>query len=240
MLPSLSSFPMNTPLIIFFHCLFRIDREHLPNSRPIVHEQMTALKSSGLEDAANEIYIGINGDRSSAVHAAGLLPKKAMVTYHGVESRNENMTIVLIEEWLKRYSKEAYVLYFHAKGSTHPANDPLRTPWRKCMMRHTVHNWRLCVSALDSGVEATGCHWMTPPSTPPGHFIFGGNFWWAKASFLRTLPSIYERDRIKESGIKAYESRYESEVWIGNGQRPPAVKDFHPNWNPSLISTCIA
>lgn len=227
-------------IVIFYHTAFRIGTQHLISSRPIVHEQMTALRTSGLENSASEIYVGVNGDATSAVHSDGLLPTKSVVSYHGVDSRNENLTLVMIEEWLKKNTSEAYICYFHAKGCTHPLNDALRTPWRRCMNRHVIHNWRLCVEAIESGSEAAGCHWMIPPATPSGQFIFGGNFWWAKASFLRTLPSIYERARIKESGIGSLESRYESEVWIGNGPRPPIVKDFHPNWNPGLISTCVA
>lgn len=227
-------------IAIFYHGLFALGDppEILPNAAAIIWQQMEFIKVSGLLEAASEMHIGINGSIESEVFSKALLPEKSKITYHGLDSRNENLTLVMIEQWLKQNAGEAYVLYFHAKGCTHPINDGLRTPWRNCMTRHVIHNWRLCVAALNAGYDAAGCHWMTPPATPPGQFIFGGNFWWAKASFLRTLPSIYERARIKESGIKAFESRYESEVWIGNGPQPPRVKDFHPGWNPGLISTC--
>ena len=107
-------------------------------------------------------------------------------------------------------------------------------------MKNAVTNWRTCVADLDSGADAVGSHWMVPPETPIGQHIFAGNFFWAKASFLRTLPSIMDRERIKMSGIDSLDSRYESEVWLGNGPRIPKVKDYHgPNWNPSKIGTCV-
>jgi hypothetical protein len=107
------------------------------------------------------------------------------------------------------------------------------------MMKNAVQNWRTCVQDLDSGLESVGSHWMTGDQTPPGQSIWAGNFGWAKSAFLATLPSIMERDRIKLSGIDSIESRYESEVWIGNGPRLPKVKDYHgPNWNPSKMATC--
>lgn len=71
---------------------------------------------------------------------------------------------------------------------------------------------------------------MTGTDTPPGQSIWAGNFWWAKSDFLRTLPSIMNRERIKISGLGAAESRFESEVWIGNGPRLPRVRDYHPRW----------
>jgi hypothetical protein len=82
---------------------------------------------------------------------------------------------------------------------------------------------------MESGAESVGCHWLTGKSADHNQNLWGGNFFWAKASFLRTLPSIYERGIIKVSGIKSIESRYEAEVWIGNGARLPIVKDYHPD-----------
>ena len=96
------------------------------------------------------------------------------------------------------------------------------------MTKHLIANWRNCVTDMDQGVESVGCHWMTGLADGTQN-IWAGNFWWAKASYLLTLPSIFERDRIKESGISDIESRYESEVWIGNGKRLPTVKDYHPD-----------
>lgn len=227
-------------IAIFYHCLTHLGDppKLLPAATSIITGQMRLLKGSGLLDEADEFHVGINGGVESEPFVKSILPAKAQVAYHGLQSRNECSTIRMIEEWLPD-SDGWYVMYAHSKGSTHPAGDPHSTRWRGCMMRHVVTNWRLCVKALDEGYEAAGVHYMVPPATPAGQYIFGGNFWWAKASFLRTLPSIMERARIKESGINALESRYESECWIGNGGRPPKVKDFHgPFWNPSKIATC--
>lgn len=227
---------------IFYHCLFALGEppEILDNAVAVVRSQMELLQSCGLQDHADEIHVGINGGVESEYLAEAVLPERAVKTFHGLQCRNECRTIALIEQWLPGH--EGWnVLYFHAKGSTHPAADPFRTSWRNCMTRHVVANWRTCVADLAAGYEAVGCHWMTPPATPPGQNIFAGTFFWAKSDFLLTLPSIYERDRIKVSGIDAFESRYEAEVWLGNGPRIPRVKDYHgPHWNPSKINTCDA
>lgn len=228
------------PIAIFYHCLFFVEQDlPLGNAVNIVRGQMEQAKESGLLDAAAEFHVGINGGDESREVASRVLPQSAQIVMHGLQCKNECRTIRLLEEWLPGH-EDWYVLYFHAKGATHPAGDGFTGTWRACMMRHCVQNWRQCVNDLDEGYEAVGVHWMVPPATPVGQHIFAGTFFFAKASFLATLPSIMERDRIKLSGIDSADSRYEAEVWIGNGPRLPKVKDYHgPGWNPSRIQTCI-
>ena len=222
------------PIAIFYHCLFYLGEppKFMEASFPIVREQMQCLDNCGLLEAAQELEVGINGGLESWPIAAELIPKKATIRLHGLKSRNENSTLRLIEDWAPTH-KDWNVLYFHAKGATHTSRDPLRENWRSCMMRNLVSNWKQCVIDLDSA-DAVGCHWMTGDQTPPGQSIFAGNFWWATSDYLATIPSMLQRERIKVSGIHAPESRYESEVWIGNGSRFPKIKDYHPAW----IDTC--
>lgn len=227
------------PIAIFYHCLFFVgDRRQLtPSGIQIVNEQMESLIQTGLLDACQHFSVGINGGEESRVYASILIPHKATLFFHGLDSHNENSTLVNVESWLPGHPGWN-VLYFHSKGATWPYDDYTRSRWRGCMMRNVVANWRQCVKDLDSGFDSVGCHWMTPPATPVGQRIWAGTFWWATSDYLLTLPSIMNRDRIKVSGLKHRDSRYESEVWIGNGQFPPRINDYHPNWNPGKVSTC--
>lgn len=226
------------PIAIFYHCLFFIDGKPLAAAPGIVAEQMNALAMTGLLDAAQFMLVGVNGGDESVDLVEKLIPKKAQVVYHGQQCRNEVRTVIELEKWLPGHS-DWLVFYFHSRGASHPPGDDFTTTWRRCMMKHDVFNWRTCVKDLET-YEAVGCHWMEPPATPVGQYIFAGTFYWARASFLLTLPSILDRDRIKVSGIDAHESRYEAEVWLGNGPRPPKWKDYHGDghWNPSKIGTC--
>lgn len=224
------------PVAIFFHCLFRLGSpsHFVERAGEIVQEQMHVLKECGLLDAADEMIVGINGGVESKWPAFIFLPKKAKLVFHGLECRNENLTIVQIEKWVKSHLGW-HVLYFHCKGATSkPEERGLNDNWRACMMRNIIVNWRTCVEDLENGYDCVGCHYMSGDQTPPGQSIFAGNFWMARSDYLATLPSIYERDRIKESGIGALESRYESEVYLFNGPIHPAVKDYHHAW----INTC--
>lgn len=214
---------------IFYHTLFYKDSQHnlLPSARDITIDQMAELQSSGLLDTASEIIIGVNGGIESEELANTILPQKAKLIYHGIENKNENLTICEIENWVPAHN-DHLVLYFHCKGGSRSLNDRKSTDWRNCMMTNLITNWKQCIDDLNSGYDAVGCHWFTPPITPPGHKIFGGNFWWATAPFLSTRNSIRNTARCKQSGIGETISRYEAEVWIGNGTTTPNIKDYHP------------
>lgn len=213
-------------IAIFYHCLFYLDQTLRMSAVNVVRNQMYQLEHSGLLTEATHVFCGINGGSESDNIANLVLPVKADRILHGLDSRAENLTIVAIENWVKTNPGWA-VLYLHAKGATHdPASDygKFSGRWRECMMKHLVANWRVCLGNLEAGFEATGCHWMTGLADGTQN-IFGGNFWWATSDFLREVPSIFLRDRIKVSGIASLESRYEAEVWIGNG-RLPKVKEL--------------
>lgn len=229
------------PIAIFFHCLFVSGNppDLLLKAFDVVDEQVEQLNLSGLLDAASDFVVGINGGRESDGYAHISIPANARRVMHGLESKSENLTIVEIEKWIPSHP-DWYVLYIHSKGAT--KTDPYwinqSDLWRRCMMRHLVLNWRKCISDLERGYESVGCHWLRGMGSDHSQNYWGGNFWWAKSNFLRTLPSIYERGRIKTSGISSLESRYEAEVWIGNGPRLPMVRDYHPV-NPSIRNACV-
>ena len=226
-------------IAIFYHCLLAIGDppDLLPGAFSVVDEQMDWLKKSGLLNYTSKFVVGINGGEESNDLANLVIPAQAERVMHGLSSRSENLTILEIEKWVKDHPNWN-VLYFHSKGATQNPNDILRISWRSCMMRNLVINWRRCVSDLDLGYDSVGCHWLKKMGSDHSQNYWAGNFWWAKSNFLQTLPPMSDRIRIKMSGISSLESRYESEVWIGNGKRLPNVKDYHPV-NPSIKGACI-
>lgn len=222
------------PIAVFYHCLFALGTPPvwLAHAEHLVDYQMTAMAESGLLDACSHFVVGINGGAESAEAVARLIPAKAQRVWHGLESRAENLTLVEIEKWVKDHPGWN-VLYFHTKGiSHHPRSTygEFAGRWRRCMMRRNVEEWRTAVAALDEGHDAAGCHWMTGQGSDRSQHYFAGTFWWATSDFLAKLPSIYERQRIKDSGIASIESRYEAEVWLGNGPMPK-IKDLETGHN---------
>jgi len=228
-------------LAIFYHCLLYGGNppDLLPNAYCVVNEQMQQLKDSGLLNASVIFVAGINGGNESSDMANMVLPAKAQRIMHGLQSRSENLTIALMHDWAQS-NPDWYVLYFHSKSATktEPYYREHGNQWRRCMMRHCVTNWRQCVKDLDSGFESVGCHWLTNMGSDRSQNYWAGTIYWVKSDFLRTIPSIYTRQRIKMSGIDSLESRYEAEAFIGTGPRLPLVKDYHPV-NPSMHGACM-
>lgn len=223
-------------IAIFYHCFFYLGDELREQACRIVNEQMRVLQSSWLYAAADEFHAGINGGTESMGVAKLFLPARAKQTFHGQKCRNECRTILMLEEWLKKKSDPWAVFYFHAKGSGHfggnSKNEVLTVEWLHCMMRHCVIGWKPCVDSLANGFDAAGAHWIPDAGPDKDQRIFAGNFWWSTSDYLKSLPSITERDRIRMSGIDSFESRYEAEVWIGNGPRKPVVRDMHKANSP--------
>lgn len=227
---------MNIPIVVFYHCLFCLGDppEEKPAAFAIVHEFVACLRQSRLLDEASEFIVGINGGAESEDYAKIVLPPKAQMVFHGLQSRAENLTLLLIEKWVKEHpGQEAYFLYAHAKGCTHPPESSYATgisrPWRQAMTSDLVMNWPQCVGDLNMGADIVCSRWLWNMGSDQSQHIPAGNFLWVKASFVQTLPSMYLRERIKNDGIAAVTSRYEAEVYWGNGPRKPIVRQYRPN-----------
>jgi hypothetical protein len=217
---------VNKPIAIFYHCVFQdTETQMWPASQQVVREQMSWLRDVGLLYNTKELHVGINGGLESCSIVDHLIPGLAIKALHGLQCKNELRTLLMLEAWLPNHPGWN-VLYLHSKGATNPSE--MSTRWRNCMMRNLVSNWRSCIESLDH-VDSVGCHWQGPPLTPPTQHIWAGNFWWATSDYLRTLPSLMTAQRIGLSGVDSVDSRYEAEVWIGNGPKLPTIRDLHPN-----------
>ena len=211
-------------IAVFYHCI--LSGGTLPVDTTfacsIMAGQMRALDKSGLLAEADELHIGINGDEDDQAIARLFVPcPKVKFVIHGPGVTSELLTLGHLRRWLAGHP-DWYVLYHHMKGVTHP-NEPLYANWRNRMENAVVWGWRNCVADLDSGIDACGCHWLTPEGWPAGVSspFFGGTFWWATAKFLLTLPPL---------PAATWGNRFEAEMWIGRGPRRPTIKDYYPGW----------
>lgn len=223
---------MSLRIAIWYHCLlyWKQPPEILESAIPIIREQWDTIKSSGLLQAADKVVIGINGGEESTELVPVLFPPGCEVLAHGLQCRSENRTIDAMHSWCIE-NPEWAVLYLHAKGSTHATDSEyglMAANWRRAMMEDTVKNWHQCYRDLENGFDSVGSHFMRGMADGTQN-LWAGNFFWVTSDYVATLPRIHERDRIKLSGIDALESRYEAEVWIGNGKILPKVKEHKPH-----------
>ena len=223
-----------SPIAVFYHC--KLAGEGIPEedyALSIMAEQMAALKESGLAEAASEIHIGVNGDDGQGLLAAVLGPEKAVVHAHGQHARTELPTFAVLRRWLPGH-RDWLVFYHHSKGVTQAAggrDDGEKTTHRRSMETACVWNWRQCVKDLERGFQAVGINWVDPISRPvlPGRF-YAGNFWWAAADYLLSLPPLPDK-------AKAYElfERCKPEMWIGSARMRSFTLDYE---RPTLSEWC--
>jgi hypothetical protein len=115
--------------------------------------------------------------------------------------------------WLEIPKNEPiYVFYCCNAGVSHPPNHDFYPDWRWLMHYFNHMKWRDCVAALNEGYDTVGIEWQTDPVPH-----WSGNFWWATAEYLATLPPI---DRMKTfdagKGINHKQHpRHGAEFWIG-------------------------
>lgn len=208
-------------IAVFYHIKPAGPGINTPFAVKLLGEQMSALKSCGLEEAADSLFVGINGDAKDFDLVQTSLPTKAVAIGWGPQARSELPTLFALQRWLPGH-EDWSVCYFHAKGLTHP-NDPLTRRWRRCMEQTVLWNWRSCLEDLRTH-DSSGAHWLTHEKygqvTTP---IWGGNFWWARASFLVTLPPLPPNSKCRQDDFLA-------ENWIGLGPRHPVVRDYSPHW----------
>ena len=168
------------------------------------YEQLGALVSNGLYDKLKHLHIGFNGSLSTCS-----VPDKA-VAHANKNQQEETGTLKALRDWCAS-NPDAYVLYFHTKGSSRRTR--FTEDWRKCMQYFVITNWRECYQALREGYDLAGINWQE--DTSMGHHPhFSGGFWWAKASYINTL-----KDEALESNF-----RYDREFWVGTGN--PKVKNL--------------
>lgn len=194
------------PISVFYHCW-------LPDNRAVhvLCEQASALKQSGLESAAQEIHVGLNGDPLGAEIIRSVMPS-AKISVHEANVLGEAFTIKLLQQWLPGHENWA-VCYHHIKGISHAPNDAYAN-WRRCLEREVIWQWRRCVADLERGFETVGAHWHTPFDQQ----YWAGTFWWANSNYLRQLPPVDEKTVSGRS--------YESEVWIGKCGRKPRIVNY--------------
>jgi hypothetical protein len=160
-------------------------------------EHLKALLTSELFPELESVRLGIVGSRENRLKISETLPG---VVVAEADAGWEQVTLQNLHDFCQ--TDDGAVFYAHTKGAW--SNSELADRWRASMTHDTVTRWRECVEHLET-VQACGPHWMR--SLMPEHreheYFFGGNFWWARSDYVRTL------DPVKTN------TRFQAEGWIG-------------------------
>lgn len=202
------------PIAIFHHTCLNLGTPAHANF--ILKEQVDVMTEFGLLDAAQHVFVGVNGPAEDVAVVASMHHPKAVVFPNPKNEwpGGEVPTLRALRDFCLG-NPSLNVLYLHMKGLTHVPGSHghgHNTSWRHNMTHVVVKNWKRCVELLDGGFESVGNWWNVAPN---GSY-WAGNFWWATSDFISTLPPIVTDGH--HSG-----GRYEAEVWIGRGPRLPKI-----------------
>lgn len=175
------------PLKIFFHVATLSRWSH------IYDQIVTELEESGLLKHAN-LSINVCGSHCDK-HIQP--PHTLKILTHDT---NQYEYPTLRELWLYSQTNPGSVLYLHTKGATRPGHQV--DAWRKMMLHFNVTKWREAIHHLNDH-DAVGCNMQRHQNRE----FFSGNFWWAKTSYIKTLPDPNAYLKI----------RTQAEFWIGMG-----------------------
>lgn len=167
--------------------------------REVVAEQLLKLRSSGLWDRTNRIFVGVLGNEA---HQLDFADEKIQVIYRGKNiAEAEFPTLEHLQQFCGE--KECLVYYIHTKGVFRVSD--MTRDWRHLMEHFVIQRFEDCLEKLTT-CDVCGVDWET--SGPH----FAGNFWWARSSYIRALPQL---SRLRRRDPTADIDRHICEKWIG-------------------------
>lgn len=195
--------------------------------QPIAAEYLAAVRESGLP--GKTLTVGLVGAAASREYARDWwlerCPDRAL-TFIQADQAWEHLTLRQLWADARELPPRAAMCYAHAKGVYRPSTH--NTVWRQSMTRRLIRDWAACVPLLEC-TQAVGCHWLTLAGLGAQTPVFGGNFWWARAGYIATLPDPDTVEPVQRPApFDVDGDRHTAERWIGLNR--PEVTDRHPVW----------
>jgi hypothetical protein len=195
----------------------------------ITVEQTQLLEDTGLLAAAEEVNMMLHYKESDFAWLKERWKHIQNVKYKTFDDSyrewQEGTTILHIQDLVHSTDEEFYVLYMHHKGVYSKT-----TTWRHYMQYWNIEKWKECVQHLDEGYDTCGASFLTadsPTLTCGPYPIYAGNFWWARASYLRKCRILKTpvENNYEPQFVGQPHHRYDYECWHGSGN--PKAYDMH-------------
>ena len=210
----------------------------LPHWNEVMSDQLTKMSESGLLDRIDELHICMCGNPNSFSAAQESLKEYSNIFWIHVETDTqlgEWPTLTYLKDYCDKHPEEFYVMYTHLKGLS-KFGDPYREGWRQYMDYWQIERWEDNVAALDQNYETTGINFNDEAAYTSRNFSnvwphYSGNFWWARASYVRRLDPLQDPrtivwgtpskllvhgDFVTGVALDPGNFRYENEAWIGS------------------------
>lgn len=174
----------------------------------IHEEQLRLIKSSNLYNqlrVLRKCFVGRPYENSKVEDRKGILT----YTHCSPNIRFfEGFTLNHLWSDCQRMKDDALVWYIHTKGASKPSQGALS--WRYAMEAFVIQEWKRIIQLFETQPEldCIGAHLPTDHRT-----FFAGNFWWARARHIKSLPSplVYA---LRSEWAVGTEIRFCYEQWI--------------------------
>jgi hypothetical protein len=185
----------------------------------IADRHFTCLRAA---EFTGRVLVGLVGAAATRAAARAQLPYEILVE---ADTGFEDVTLNALRERIRLLPGDTPVLYAHNKGAFHDI--PENRLWRLYMTEHLGLGWRGRIRELLEH-DVAAWHWVTAGSPDPfgkplSRAIAPGNFWWARADYLKGLPAL---------PALTEDTRMEAECWVG--QDDPVVACLSSSW-PKVV-----
>lgn len=218
------------PLVLIFYHVGAIG----PLGLPTLKEQLQYLRVTGLYDRAAEIAMGVVGSELDIRKIDG---DRIRVLYQDPDPTVYEIRTInaLRQRVIDLPYEDAFILYFHTKGvsSSFHHNPKAVLSWRRFMEYQLLGRFERCLSLmLDHGLDVLGGNFVNQnPSLDPAFFRvhpdhachYSGNFWWARASYIRRLPILVPHTAATHPDTHPH-YRIQAENWILSAIRDDGVR----------------
>lgn len=219
------------PLSIFYH-IWSPDQTDLWQF--IVDEQLKRLYRHHLHLSA-DIYCAISGPLAErTARFVSLYDWVQILEVSADDQAYEGLTLKKLYEHVHTHTATQAVMYFHTKGISHMTghsslchvpginNDRMFksvNSWRHQMEWGVIDKWRDALVKLNDH-HVAGVNYCVHPWPH-----MSGNFWWARADYIRSLPHPTQAAYQHDEGDFGNIDRMKYEKWIGLNQ--PRCFSFH-------------
>ena len=207
-------------IVLFSHII------NIGSGMDITHEQADLLESSGLLDACDSAIMNLHFESKPYNWLSDRWISRKNVTYrvygNAYKEWYEATTELAVQNYLRHNKGEYYICHITHKGCSHPPGG--HQNWRKYMQYWNIERWQDCVAKLDEGYDMCGAAFLDNPPHP----FYAGNFYWAKASYLRKCRHMEtpEYTNFLPQFSHQPHHRFDWECWHGSGN--PRAYDLHP------------
>jgi hypothetical protein len=173
----------------------------------VFKEQLQLLKSSGLLNKLDKLYLGLLGDYHTFLKMDLYLnePKIHVIYTSKDVTEMEFPTISSIKNFCDNSVENHKILYIHTKNIRYP-NSLTHLQWRKYLEYFNIERHDECIKDLDT-YDTCGVNFHIKPWKH-----YSGNFWWATSNHIKKLvhPNILPRDGTRTGAG----GRYNMEKWL--------------------------